>query len=283
MSSAKVEAQTLLAKCNGLPLKAFWQALKNTRIPRPNSLAIAMAIVTDARCGIERRMSFLEREVIGCPLYSHPYVGATAIILAACADRADVVAGLVKAGADVNATDGKGTALHWANLEGLEDVVKVLLENGADLTLREKAEYPLHLSAYTGNTQTLALLLSFGADVNTIDENGWSALSEAGHGAHFEAVRALLDHGANIQAVDKEGQGVLHTAANCHETVEEGYLEVLDIIVAEGCDVTYRDSAGQTALDMYDAKIARDASTYLRSLSEQVRSLLQPHLTSRKW
>jgi len=181
--------------------------------------------------------------------------GVTALSLAAEKGHADVVATLVKYGANIAAWDGLSgnTALHKASEYGHLGVVKILVESDASLDTANKsadaatalylavteghlevAEYllskgansnvgnvtsPLFIAAYTGNIQMVTLLLQHRADVMfTHAVDGSTPLMSAVLSKSLDCVQLLLANGADKSSVAKDG---LTTALSCAEALFE--------------------------------------------------------------
>ena len=131
-------------------------------------------------------------------------------------DTATVKA-LLKAGADVHATDRHGqTALHVAAGQGRTEVITSLLAAGADVhaTLNYGGRTALHWAASTGHAETVTLLLEAGADVHATDNRGGNALKSAVLLENAEVIKPLLEAGADVQATkDEYGLTALEMAA----------------------------------------------------------------------
>ena len=86
----------------------------------------------------------------------------TSLHLAAAHDRDDIVAMLLKCGANVNAkSDGSWTPLHNACEKASEKVVRLLLKAGADPNARLlNGMTPLHLCAQEGHSEVVKCLLA---------------------------------------------------------------------------------------------------------------------------
>lgn len=115
---------------------------------------------------------------------------------------------LVRKGVDVNAKDGKETALGRACDCGYHQIAVVLLENGADVNAgSEFGATPLMLASIHGeNAKILELLIDNGADINAKDDFGRTALIYAAGFGDAKMVRLLLDRGADP---DIMGEGLL--------------------------------------------------------------------------
>jgi ankyrin repeat protein len=112
---------------------------------------------------------------------------------------------LLNAKADVNAAQGDGmTALHWAATQADADLVATLLRAGADVrkTTRLGGYTPLHLAATAGAAPIIDLLASAGASVGMPTATGATPLMLAATSGHTDAVRTLLDRGADPNAVE---------------------------------------------------------------------------------
>ena len=77
----------------------------------------------------------------------------------------EIVALLLKYGADVNSTTQSGeTPLYYAAVEGHFAIAKLLIQNKADINYKDQEGFtPLHIAAYCGQSKIVELLLKFGA------------------------------------------------------------------------------------------------------------------------
>lgn len=104
-----------------------------------------MAIIRHPCCGIERRAApFGESQ----PTH-YPYSGeASPLVVAAFANRLDVVAELLLLGASVETKDCFGwTALHYAAANGDQQMVQELITNGANpLELNNEGYTPMQVA-----------------------------------------------------------------------------------------------------------------------------------------
>ncbi len=91
----------------------------------------------------------------------------TALIIAAKAGAKDSVDLLLKAGAEIEASDINGsTALHWAAQRGHLDVVKLLIANNAEINATGAGKNTaLHFAVSSGHADVVATLLDMGADI----------------------------------------------------------------------------------------------------------------------
>jgi hypothetical protein len=115
-------------------------------------------------------------------------------------DDLEKVRALLKEGADVNARDHWGTALHAAALHNRRnDIIRILLDAGADVNSKDYwGMLPLQWAAFNGSIESAKLLLDKGADVNATDNHGKTPLVSAAHGKHTEMIKFLISKGADV-------------------------------------------------------------------------------------
>lgn len=112
---------------------------------------------------------------------------------------------LLSLGADVDAKQGFGTALHWAAFKNSGDshygVMELLLKNGADVNaysdnyVRSRPLYHLLPSA---NAKTVKLLLDYKADVNSMTLGGEIPLSCAADYNETNIIKLLVNYGTDV-------------------------------------------------------------------------------------
>lgn len=153
--------------------------------------------------------------------------GETPLMTAARTGKIGPVKALLARGAAVDSKEERRgqTALMWAAAEGHADVVQGLIDAGADSRTRLPSGFtPLLFAVREGRISVAEVLLKAGADVNDtvpavagrrrgyggrLPAAGASALLLAVINAHFELAARLLDAGANPNA-DLPGYTVLH-------------------------------------------------------------------------
>ena len=109
---------------------------------------------------------------------------------------------LLAQGADVNATDGKGsTPLHYAADHNQRDILIDLLDRHADVNAKNKAgNTPLHLAVLQRNLIDAQLLLDHGADINATNAQGHTPLDEVAFMAEDKHREWILRYGENLTA-----------------------------------------------------------------------------------
>lgn len=204
----------------------------------------------------------------------------TALMYAAAGDHVDTIRALVEEGkADLEAkhTNG-GTALLEAATGGMEAAVKVLIELGADFTTSDSdGVTPLMAVASTGGAEATGLIIEkltgkLSADdlkthINLFSDSGGSAVMFAAAGGHVECAKLLIANGADVHAIARAKEGYpekLQKMIEAGQVVEEdphvdgvtglhvaaqgGHLEMVNLLLGEGVDVSIKDDAGRTPL-----------------------------------
>lgn len=85
---------------------------------------------------------------------------------------------LVKHGANINVvtSNEKDTALHIAAEKGFSECASFLVESGIDVNIRNKlGETPLHLAAIRGRLDCVKRLIGLGADIGLASDGGDTA------------------------------------------------------------------------------------------------------------
>ncbi len=159
---------------------------------------------------------------------------SSSLVLAAQEGHLDVLSYLLSQGSDVNSRNMYGnSSLHQACRQGRFDIIDVLIENKAYINItNNKDSTPLHFICYTEDKN-----LNIPADV-----------------AKF------IKAGADINAADS--RGVVPLMAAC----TSGRLDLVKLLVSQGCDVALKDSSGRTAADIAHFFGNTSIVSYLKSL-----------------
>jgi uncharacterized protein len=140
---------------------------------------------------------------------------------------------------DVNTPESDGTtALHWAVHQDDVDLVQRLIRAGANV--RATNQYgvtPLAEAAIVGNAAILENLVEAGADVNAANGEGQTALMAVARTGRVDAAKLLIARGANVNARETwRGQSALMWAA------AECLPAMTSELVAHGADVNVRSN-----------------------------------------
>lgn len=147
------------------------------------------------------------------------------------------VRALLDRGGDVNAAEVDGTTvLHWAVHRDLVDAADLLLRAGANVRATNRyGVAPLSLACLNGSEAMVARLLQAGADPGTAQPGGETALMTAARTGSAAVVRQLLAHGADVNATEAwKGQTALMWAA------AENNAAAVKALVAGGADIAAR-------------------------------------------
>jgi ankyrin repeat protein len=146
----------------------------------------------------------------GCDVNAADLEGATPLMYAACLSTPEVCDALIKAGAKVDAVNEYGeTPLLWAaGSNGDLGVLRLLVSAGASVSARPKnGQTVLSCAAGQGNAALVSMFLKMGIPVNSVDDDGKTALILACESAEDPSVvEMLLDAGADIGIVDDAGK-----------------------------------------------------------------------------
>lgn len=126
-------------------------------------------------------------------------VAANSLMHVAHYGKTEVVEALIKAEADIEATDNKEwTVLMHAAYGGEVDAVTDLCLQGADIdATNENGITALMIAAGQGKTEVVEALLNMEADAEATDDDGKSALTFAAEQGKVEAARMLILHGVD--------------------------------------------------------------------------------------
>jgi ankyrin repeat protein len=208
--------------------------------------------------------------------------GFTALHSAAVKGNSDITRILLARGANVNHEGKYGdTPMVMAAASGNVETAKALLEHRAEINTKTKSgQTPLMRAVLNGRSDMVQFLLKNGADAKAKDNDGKTALSSiGGRCISADAAKALID-GASY---DKAGihEALLNTVTGPHDTASctalvkffvdsginvnhqndyrntalilasmWGHTEAVRYLLSKGADVTIKNKAGETALDV---------------------------------
>lgn len=174
-------------------------------------------------------------------------IGRTALHVAAQTIGSGPVAELlIDHGAQVSASGllrKNVTPLHVAALSGNTDVVALLLRKGANVNAADNHRLTsLHNAAAEGHAESVDLLAGKGGDLNARDEDGATPLYFAAKSGHPSVAERLIDGGANVEIRDNQGNTPLTMS------VHEGHAPLVALLIKAGADVNARGQAMRTPL-----------------------------------
>ncbi|XP_071086322.1 ankyrin-3-like, partial [Haliotis cracherodii] len=136
--------------------------------------------------------------------------GETPVMMAAMAGHGELVAFLVKKGADMSVVNiCSDNILHQACRGGdIETVRRVLAQNKVDINSRGKnRETPVMMAAKAGHGELVDFLVKKGADMSLVNNVGDNILHQACKGGDVEKVQRVLEQGkVDINSRDKNGE-----------------------------------------------------------------------------
>ncbi|MBU8932900.1 MAG: ankyrin repeat domain-containing protein [candidate division Zixibacteria bacterium] len=204
--------------------------------------------------------------------------GATPLTFAAGRGRTDAVRLLLAKGADATIRNNQGQTIAFGvAARGHTDMLRLLVDNGADLLVSDSSGGTiLHEAAISGSVVTVDYLLDAGADPDLTNDFGATPLIFSSWRSHVDVARTLLEKGANPDIINTNGMTALHNSvkegsvemcqvlltngANAslpnlktggtplHYACTKGYLNIVELLVSSGADLTVKDNKGLTPL-----------------------------------
>jgi ankyrin repeat protein len=171
-------------------------------------------------------------------------------LMAAAGENSDpeVTAALIKAGADVNATNisGRTPLILAAGNNSNPEVIKTLIDSGADVNPKTDGNTPLMAAAGDNpNSEAITILIKAGADVNAVNISGKTPLLLAAkNNPNPEVIKILIKAGADVNVKDIDGKTPLIMAADNRNPNPE----MITALIKAGGDVNERDKFGLSPL-----------------------------------
>ena len=181
---------------------------------------------------------------------AHDYSGNTALHFAASEGHLETARLLLERGADVNSQNNEGlTPLQQASQgmrEGCLDIVCLLLEHRADWDPGDNCKNTaLHLAASNGHLEAARILLERGANIDFRNNGGLTPLQQASQSMRegcLDIMHLLLDHGADGDACDNHGNTAIHFAAS------KSHFEAARMLIERGANINSQNKEGLTPL-----------------------------------
>lgn len=194
------------------------------------------------------------------------YTSAIILLSYGCRSKSDKNDGIVHndKSSIVHPSAEQGVTIHEAALNGDLYQVSLLLDKGCNVdTLDQDGRTALMYAAYNGHTDVINKLILRSASVNFQDINGRTALMMASSGPFKEAVKLLLENYADPNLTDKvERFSALMFAAS------EGQTEVVRILLVHNADPFMKDIDGDDAITFAIRNNHKDVVLLLQPLME---------------
>lgn len=217
-------------------LEKLSQYFKNSPVPQLNQAFLWAAFKGKVRC--------LERlHQLGADIqYTDLKIQLNALHLSAFVGSVECCRWLLtQENADLwRKTDEGLSPLHYAVLGGSGKVVEYFIENGCEAT-----NGVLNLAVYSNSVQCLKLMVSLGLDVNAY-HRGMTALHNAADLNHMQCLEYLLEFPGT--RIDVKSEKTYYTAL--HFAAENGYTEIVKLLISRGARVMNRNKREQTALHL---------------------------------
>lgn len=178
---------------------------------------------------------------------------STALFQAVKANNLSAAYGLLKNGANVNATtkNTKDTPLTCAVSSDEEKLamVNLLLDHGADIDARTvSGSHALICAAVYGQADIIELLLERGSNADIRNNTGNTALHCAAYYGKLDAVNRMAGKWIDISAVNDRGWTPLMEASYGFKYTD--CVGVVRQLLELGADLEIKDKEGKTALDI---------------------------------
>lgn len=221
-----------------------WKADLNSRNSKANGEQTPLHWA--ARQGFQAMVTFLISK--GAEIEAADASGNRALMLAAQFGRTDVVAALLKAGAQVNATNAASgaTALAFAVGNGHLESIKTLLAAKADPNGGKNG--PALFNAINNPTM-METLLAAGANPNVTNISGQPLLLSFIQQGDERSVELLIKHGADVNAKNNLRMTPLQMA------VWRESVPLVSLLLTNGADVNAEGPADRNALHMANEAI----------------------------
>ncbi|XP_046346459.2 transient receptor potential cation channel subfamily A member 1 homolog isoform X2 [Haliotis rufescens] len=144
--------------------------------------------------------------------------------------------------------DEQATPLHKAIVFNHLDVVQYLVDHGAKIDRRCKDNYtPLLLAVTHGHVETVELLLQKGADYTAVDKNVKTVIFLAAEENKAPVLKKLLSY-PQVKLMIKGNESCVTNPV--HVAAQEGYSEILVILLENGALPDSRNEEQQTPLHL---------------------------------
>ena len=141
--------------------------------------------------------------------------GMTPMTMAVISGKANCVDQLLEFGASVDSLNDSSIPLHLACQYGNKDIVRLLLLRKPKITSNSEGLLPLHLAARTGIEDILEMLMQYDKSGIDVQERFslWTPLFFAASEGHDKCVQLLLRAGALVNTLDDNGHSAIYWSA----------------------------------------------------------------------
>lgn len=153
-----------------------------------------------------------------------------ALLDAASGGKMDQLMQAIRAGANLEARDGKdgNTPLIWGAFSGHLSIVKALIKEGANINALSDDSHKtaLMMASYFGHAQVVEYLLQKGADINAANSRGDTSVAVASYMNHTAVVGVLLQYRANLKK-----RTISHYYQPLHLAAYKGHTQIVEMLL----------------------------------------------------
>ncbi|XP_046582590.1 putative ankyrin repeat protein RF_0381 [Haliotis rubra] len=172
----------------------------------------------------------------------------TPLLLAAYYKKRDVIDLLIERGAHTLAVDHKSRNILYLSCSSvdLETVNYILKQNIVDINTKgEDGKTQVLVAAYLGNGEVFDILVKKGANLSVVTNNRDNILHLAIRGGNIKIVKYILTQ--DVVVIDSKG---FEDMTPVLLAADVGNIEVFDILVNKGADLSVVDKDGESILHL---------------------------------
>ncbi|XP_047064140.1 uncharacterized protein LOC124671864 [Lolium rigidum] len=178
-------------------------------------------------------------EHLAVPVDAPSSSGETPLLLAATSKHTATAAYLLEHGADPRTAENDGESpLHWAAYNGDHELATLLLSRGANVGATNPRGTALHDAAAQAHPAIVALLLSHGADPKKVANSVFTPLLSSLLGGSLECMKLLIQAGADVNAGGLHGAKATPLLLACSR---RGNIQFINCLLEAGADPNFPD------------------------------------------